>query len=439
MQINLKNFISITISSLVLTFLLIQIYPKYSKGILNQKGSSIDWTLGWDFYLTCTNERINSLGIDNYYKSNVDKYFEKYQNSENFLGSMISKSLFDAFGNTGMSITYPPYIMKIIQPFCRIIKYDYSKYLFYIFIPITILMTLLITFSSLKQITFLDYFIKTIFILGSFSGLSGVLLSGNVEGLCLPFFALSLLLFYQSFRKENFFLLILGCFFFGFFISLKFNFLPIVVCLIFLPLTFRNKIYCFAFCLLGMVSTLVYSLFFQGQLLHSYYLLMTGQLDQVLKPQNLSFLDNNVELCLHSMNNLFCLFHFYAKKIFSNFKSTFGLWIFILYFVLGISTSFLILYKILKIVPFEKEKSKIGFQGIVNWLINLNNFLIQNKKFAIYIFILSIYTIYIFLPRMPIYYFWGLSILGALLLIELKLQNKIIVLLFSIVVPYFFV
>ncbi len=303
-------------------------------------------------------------------------------------------------------------------------------------------MTLIIAFTSLNQISFLSYLLKTVFFLGSFGGLSGNLLSGNNEGLFVSIFILSLLLLLQGLRRDSCVLLYLGCFLFGFYVSLKIIFFPIMLGLVFLPLSFRKKTNSLVFCIMGLLLPLVYSFIFQNTLLYEYYLYITRQ-TKTTGTTNIvaSFFDKNqtIEACRFATNNLPCLFHFYAQKIFPTFKSTLGLWVFIVYFLFALGTLTLILTKVWKVVPILNNKNnQLSIKRLYSWILELNEFIVLNQRFGAYIFILSLYTIYIFLPRMPMYYFLSLSAMGAYLLEDFKLPKKIIILLISISIPYFF-
>ena len=303
---------------------------------------------------------------------------------------------------THLPYPYLPVTLDIFRPLCSGFLTRHFRVIYFALAAISAF--LLSAFSFSGQTT-RDAFLKTLFVFGGFVGFGWTFWSGNFAILSGLLTALALCLFYHGFslqeedarnpRSSLFYAL--GAVVFGLAMSIKIIFAPVLISLYFFPLARTKKIALMVVAGTCFIIPVLVSFVFYHDLFFSWLDAISGRIPGQISPareQSASLLDMGQALA-SSLG-------FIHYKLLDGF-----LYAMAIALILGPLTH--------STIWFVKQYAVDG----KSFLKKMDQFLIDNSRFAMRVATLTMLALYLCAPRLKEYAFFELAIYAAMLVVDL--------------------
>jgi hypothetical protein len=305
--------------------------------------------------------------------------------------------------DTHLPYPYLPVTLDIFRPACSEFLTRHFRVIYFALAAISAF--LLSTFSFSGQ-TIRDGFLKTLYVFGGFVGFGWVFWSGNFAILSGLLTAVALCFFYHGFSlqekdarnpRSNLFY-VLGAIVFGLAMSIKIIFAPVLISLYFFPLARIKKITLMVIAGTCFIIPVLVSFLFYYDLFFSWLDAISGRIPGQISPareQSASLLDMGQALA--------------SSLGFIHYKLLDGLlYATAIALILGPLTH--------STIWFVKHEYAVDGKSFLK---KLDQFLIDNSRFAMRVATLTMLALYLCAPRLKEYAFLELTIYAAMLVVDL--------------------
>ena len=372
--------------ALIAIFVLVHLTNDYRNG----------FEFGWDVRVNCSAIEAYANGLDPYYVKNLK--------------------------DTNLSYPYLPVTLDVFRPLCAggfLVRHFREIYL-----AIAAVSALLLTVFPLSRWSARDFFVKALCVFGGFAGFEWTFVTGNFAIFTGLLTALALSLFFYGLSlqekdppgRNSIVCYMAAAVVFGLLMSIKIVFFPLLLSFYFFPLARRWKIIlimvafaCFA--VPGLISFLFYNASF-----HSWLDAVSGRIPGQHSPASESCSPSLLCLGQALSENLGLIHHDFLGGLF------YGLVVLLL--ILGpLATA------VIRLVGQQYVAARESF------LSKLDRLLMDSPRFAMRLATLSMFALYLCVPRLKEYAYFEMAIYAAMLVADLPAIGIAAVCIGGIVVP----
>ncbi len=321
--------------------------------------------------------------------------------------------------DTHLPYPYLPATLDVFRPVCSDVLTHYFREVYFALAAISALLLSAFSFSGQK---FRDACLKSLYVFGGFVGFGWVFWSGNFAILSGLLTALALYLFYHGFSlqgkdaqnltSELFY--IVGAIVFGLAMSIKIIFAPVLGSLYFFPLARTKKMSLIIVAGACFIIPVIISFLFYQDLFFSWLDTISGRTPGQISPateQSASLFDMGQALA--------------GSLGFIHYKLVDG-------FLYAMAITLILGPLIYSTIWFVKQECADDGKSFLR---KLDQFLVDNSRFAMRVATLAMLALYLCAPRLKEYAFYELAIYAAMLVVDLPPKWLAVILAITIAAP----